>query len=74
MMLLKGLLLKDDQDLEYAIHYKSLVAVWQGSVLIDTGVVQSYTKDAIKINDGYIIRKLCELRVLHRRKNAGRRR
>jgi hypothetical protein len=62
-MLQKNFLIIDDADLDYAIHYKSMVAVWQSNVLIDTGVIISYSKDAIKINDGYVLRKLCELRV-----------
>jgi hypothetical protein len=63
-MLKKNLILMDDQDLDYAIHYKSLVAVSQNHILIESGVIESYSNDAIRINGGYVLRKLCEIKVL----------
>jgi hypothetical protein len=42
-MLLKNLLLIDDQDLDYAIHYKSKIAVWQNCVIVETGMIESYS-------------------------------
>jgi len=63
-LLQKNLILRDDQDLEYAIHFKSYVAVWQGKVLIETGIIKSYTSESVRINAGYVLRKLCEVRVI----------
>lgn len=63
-MLQKDQRILDDADLDYAIHFKQPVIVFQNGEIIDYGgVVESYTDESVRINGVYFLRRNCEIRV-----------
>lgn len=60
----KGEVISHDQDLDYCIHLKQPVNVWQQGELIDYGgLIDKYTDESVVINGAFFMRSSCEFRI-----------
>jgi len=59
----KGLVLKNDIDFEYAIHFKCDIVVVQHGDVIHVGPIKSHNKVAVTFGDGMFLKAVSEFRV-----------
>jgi hypothetical protein len=56
--------LSSPADFDNAILFQLHVEVWQNGELIDMGgIIRSHTDDAVKFEDGYFLKDVCDFRV-----------
>lgn len=59
-----GEILRDDQDLDYAIALRHNVSVWEnGQIANYGGLIEKHTEHAVKINGVYYAKGTYEFRV-----------
>jgi hypothetical protein len=59
-----GLILKTDADFDNAIFFGLNINVWQDNEILDYGgIIESYSKDAVRINGAYYLKATCEFKV-----------
>lgn len=57
------MLLSTPADFDNAIYFQTPVSVWQDGRILDYGgIIQSHTDEAVRINDAYYLKSVCEFR------------